>query len=176
MGQRAIITMFAFGLMLGGTATALALWMLSGLPSVSPSYVQASVLIGLAMAAVARDLEIVRFPLPQSARQIPKTVFHRGIVRGTLRFGFELGTGIRTFLPSTTPYVLAAAVLLQAERVSVAIMAGASFGLGRSAMPAMRYLSGAPEDWDDRMASRTRWLIRLSSLLALAVILLLIAT
>jgi transposase-like protein len=48
---------------------------------------------------------IVRY---EAGRQVPQDVFARGLYRAALQFGFEMGTGVRTYVPATTPYLLAA--------------------------------------------------------------------
>ena len=55
---------------------------------------------------------MLSFPLPQAARQIPREVFDRHPLSSSTRFGFALGTGVRTYLVSPVPYVPALAILL----------------------------------------------------------------
>jgi hypothetical protein len=70
----------------------------------------------------------------------------------------ELGTGVRTFVSASLPYVLAAAVWLYATDYRIALLAGVSFGLGRAAMTAARFWSGAAERWDERLEQRMTWI------------------
>ena len=108
----------------------------------------------VALLGVLRDLGLVRLPLPQNARQIPQDVLHRHLLRGSAQFGFELGTGVRTYVSATAPYVLAAAVLLLGQDLAVAVAAGLGFGAGRAATPLLRRLSGDPGRWDADLAGR----------------------
>jgi hypothetical protein len=130
-------------------------------------------LVAAAVTAFGRDLGLVRFRLPQNHRQIPQTVFDGGIVRAALQFGVELGTGVRTYLPATAPYVLAAAILLNANSALIATLAGVSFGVGRALMPTLRYLNSDGDEWDIRMANRLPWLVPLSSALVVIAVCLL---
>lgn len=91
---------------------------------------------------VLRDLGILSLPLPQNSQQVPREVFHRRIVSAALRFGFELGTGVRTYLPAGTPYILALALLLVVDDLPPALAAGVGFGMGRASMTLFRYWSG----------------------------------
>ncbi|MCF6525796.1 hypothetical protein HOY81_22360 [Streptomyces sp. JJ36] len=105
------------------------------------------------MLCVLRDTGLLRLALPQNARQIPQHVLHRHLLGGALQFGFELGTGVRTYLSASTPYALAAAVLLHGGLLP-ALLAGSGFALGRAATPALRLASGAPSAWDARLTAR----------------------
>lgn len=102
---------------------------------------------------MARDAGLISLRLPQNARQVPQDVLQRDLVRGALQFGFELGTGVRTYVSASLPYVAAIAVLLAGE-MDVALLAGVGFALGRAATPALRFASRAGEDWDDRLLDR----------------------
>ncbi|HWM06420.1 MAG TPA: hypothetical protein VNP92_29110, partial [Actinophytocola sp.] len=65
-----------------------------------------------------------------------------------------LGTGVRTYLPATVPYVVATALLLSTPDPLVALATGAGFGLGRALTPLTRFLSRAGDDWDSSLATR----------------------
>ncbi|MCX5457825.1 hypothetical protein AB0391_17580 [Streptomyces albidoflavus] len=112
-----------------------------------------AVAIAAALLGVARDAGLVTLRLPQNARQVPQDVLQRDLVRGALQFGFELGTGVRTYVSASLPYVAALAVLL-ANDVGTALLTGLGFALGRAVTPALRYASRAGEEWDDRLQDR----------------------
>ncbi|MFC5289624.1 hypothetical protein ACFPM7_21445 [Actinokineospora guangxiensis] len=124
------------------------LFVLSGLLTPVPPPVRYGVVVALAVAGVLRDAQVVSFPLPQNARQVPQEVLTGQVARGSLQFGFEMGTGVRTYVSSTVPYVLVAALLLTAPGLLTALAAGLGFGAGRSLMPVSRYLSRDGELWD----------------------------
>lgn len=123
----------------------------------------ATILVAFGALVVLRDLKLVAFPLPQNSRQVPRDVFHNGIVRAALRFGFELGTGVRTYLSAGAPYVLALALLLADGELLEAVAAGLGFGLGRAAMPLSRSLSEDAENWDRLAEQRLGWIVPGSS-------------
>lgn len=110
------------------------------------------------VAALLRDLGLISYPVPQSARQVPRTVFERGVLPAALQFGFELGTGARTYVTATTPYIVGAAIILHFANLSAAVAAGLGFGAGRALMPSIRAMSGAEESWDLRLRNRIAWM------------------
>jgi len=122
--------------------------------------------VAAAVLGALRDTGRLRIPLPQNARQIPQHVLQRHLVRGTLQFGFELGTGVRTYVSASAPYVMAVAVLLSAGSYPAALATGLGFGVGRALTPLVRRLSGAAEAWDGRLARR----LTVQSVLACTVI------
>jgi hypothetical protein len=80
-----------------------------------------------------REVGLVRFGVPQNARLVPEEVQH--LRRwGALQFGFEMGTGMRTYSPSALPHLVLAAMLLVVP-LPAAFALAAGFALGRLAMP-----------------------------------------
>ncbi|WP_049565309.1 hypothetical protein [Streptomyces sp. SBT349] len=148
-----MLGIFTAGLLLGGALSASALWLASGLVAPLPGSGRAFAAVAVALTGVARDAGLVRLRLPQNARQVPQDVLQRDLVRGALQFGFELGTGVRTYVSASLPYVVAVGVLL-ANDAGAALLAGVGFALGRAATPALRLASGAGEEWDDRLLDR----------------------
>lgn len=159
------------GLLLGGVLSASALWLASGLFSPLPEAVRHGALLAVALLCLLRDAGAVRFRLPQNARQIPQEVLQRHLLRGTLQFGFELGTGVRTYVTASAPYAVAVALLLHGGPWP-ALLVGVGFGAGRALTPVVRLASGAVTAWDDRLEHRARQLKLATAsavLLALAV-------
>jgi hypothetical protein len=140
------------GLLAGGLASAMVLWLASGLAGPVPDRWRYSIVLLAGLVAVLRDLGVVPFRLPQNARQIPQDVLRGGLVRGALQFGFELGTGVRTYVSASAPYLLALALLVAGQRWQVAVLAGLGFGAGRAASALARYASQGGEEWDARLA------------------------
>lgn len=161
--QRAAYVAFVVGLFLGGAGVAITLWLISGITEPIPFGVRLAVLASVGGAALLRDLHLVSFPVPQRARQIPRTVFERGLTIAAFQFGFELGTGARTHVTATAPYIVAAAIVLQFASFEAAVAAGIGFGAGRALMPSLRALSGAADRWDERLRIRIPWLVPISS-------------
>ncbi len=154
-----MLGLFTAGLLVGGVLSAVVLWLAGGLVTSLAEPVRHGLVLALAGLGLLRDIGVVRFPLPQNARQVPQEVLRRSITRGALQFGFELGTGVRTYVSATTPYVLAAALLLVTSDtggIAVAVLAGVGFGAGRALTPLARYVSGRQTDWDDALRSRLR--------------------
>jgi hypothetical protein len=114
--------------------------------------------VAVALLGVLRETGAVTIPLPQNARQVPQDVLRHNPLRGALRFGFELGTGVRTYVSATAPYALAVAVLLGGQRLHVAALAGVGFGAGRAATPLIRRASATVEGWDADLRVRLRFI------------------
>jgi hypothetical protein len=144
------------GLCCGGVFSGLVLGLTGGLLAPLPvAWRQVAVLV-VALLGLLRELGLVRIRLPQNTRQVPQDVLQRNLLRGALQFGFELGTGVRTYVSASAAYVLAAAVLLAGGGLPAAILAGLGFGAGRAATPLLRHASGAATDWDARLPGRIR--------------------
>lgn len=172
--QGQVLAVFTLGLLLGGTLTATVLWLLSGLAAPLPPSVRTAAILAVAVLGVVREAGWVRIPLPQNARQIPQEVLRYRIRRGTLQFGFELGTGVRTYVSASAPYVVALGLLLAHQSAVTTILAGTGFGAGRAATAAIRYAS-RHDEWDDRRMSRMPLIVGAISLtvpVALALLLL----
>jgi hypothetical protein len=151
--QSEVLAVFTLGLLLGGTLTATVLWLLSGLAAPLPATVRTGAVLVVAALGVARETGWIRIPMPQNARQIPQEVLRYRIRRGALQFGFELGTGVRTFVSASAPYVVALGLLLAHEGPVTTILTGTGFGAGRAVTAAVRYASHH-DDWDDRRLIR----------------------
>ncbi|RAY11751.1 hypothetical protein DPM19_28675 [Actinomadura craniellae] len=169
MRQGDVLAVFTLGLLLGGTLTGAGIWLLSGLTAPLPPAARTAGLLALAAVGVLRELGLVRVPLPQNARQIPPEVLARRARRGALRFGFELGTGLRTYVSATAPYVLALGLLLAGPGLVATLLAGAAFGLGRALSAGLALASRDPAR-AARVAARLPWIRNAAALTALAVL------
>ncbi len=122
----------------------------------------------MALFVLAGECGLHRVTLPHRRAQVPSTVIAAGGDAGALQFGFEMGCGVRTHMPSNVPYLALMAVLLVSSWAA-AVAAGLGFGLGRAAMALGRHHSrDAP--WWDRQWQRHERSIRIT--LALAAVLL----
>jgi hypothetical protein len=135
---RQVVASYLGGTAIGASTTALAAWLASGFVEPLPAPVRAGLLVAAALVAWAVKADVVRgrLRLPENRRQIPFEVFGRGVVRGAWRFGFEMGTGVRTYVPTAAPYVLLAGLVLARPTLGHALLAAVGFGLGR-AIPLM---------------------------------------
>jgi hypothetical protein len=98
-----VLTFFA-GAVLGALTAVFPLWLASGLMQPVPPSLRVGMLVLIASFTVLRDWEIIRFRLPENRRQVPQIVFAKGRSRAALQFGFEMGTGVRTYVTATSPF------------------------------------------------------------------------
>ena len=145
-----MIRFFGTGLLLGAVLVAFVAGSVGALPqALLPAPVRYALFALVAVPVLLREVGLVRFPVPQNARLVPEEVQHlRGW--GALQFGFEMGTGMRTYSPSALPHVVLAAVLLVVPLPAVFVLA-AGFAMGRLAMP---LLSNA---WSDDGSWTALW-------------------
>jgi hypothetical protein len=139
-----------------------------------PAPVRWAVFGAAALVVLARELGLVRLRVPENARLVPEDVQHRAHW-GALQFGFEMGTGMRTYSPSALPHLaLAAVVLVVPFPVAFALASG--FAAGRLAMPMLSNAWSADGSWTAvwaRSEPLVRPLLALTCLGALAALLLL---
>ena len=142
-------------------------------PVVSPT-VRAGLVVAVGLFALAGECGLHHIALPHRKAQVPSAVIGAGGDAGALQFGFEMGCGLRTHMPSNLPYLPLVAVLLVASWMA-AVLAGLGFGLGRAAMVLGRHHSRDATWWDrqwTRHGSRLRITLALAAVLLAAGILL----
>jgi hypothetical protein len=132
------IAVYCVGLVLGALTTGAAIWVLSGLLAPLPSAVRLPAVLLCAAIAISRDFALVRLPLPENRRLVPQRVFERSRLRGSAQFGFEMGTGVRTYVPSSCPYLLLVSLALLAPGAAGIALAAGGFALGRATVPWLR--------------------------------------
>jgi hypothetical protein len=168
-----VLAVFSLGLVAGGTLTGLVIWLLSGLADPVPAQARPWLILAVAALGVAREFGLVRLPLPQNARQIPQDVLQRNLLRGSMQFGFELGTGVRTYVSASAPYVAAIALLLSHQAAAATLLTGTAFGLGRVLSAALTLQARDP-DRPALIASRIPWVAKLTVLAILGALALLL--
>ncbi len=165
---------FTVGLVLGGLTTAtLAVALGSLVRPVLPG-VREGLVVAVALFVLAGECRLHRVALPHRRAQVPSTVIGAGPDAGALQFGFEMGSGVRTHMPSNLPYLPLVAVLLVGGWMA-AVLAGLGFGLGRAAMALGRHYSRDADGWDDqwqRYGHRLRISLAVAAVLLVAGILL----
>jgi hypothetical protein len=141
-----VIRYFGTGLLLGAVLVAFVAAVLGALPqALLPAPVRWALFGLVALPVLLRECGLVRFAVPQNARLVPEDVQH---LRewGALQFGFEMGTGMRTYSPSALPHlVLVAVVLVVPFPAAFALAAG--FAAGRLAMPLLSNAWSVDGSW-----------------------------
>ncbi len=112
-----------------------------------PPDVRAGLVVTVGLFVLAGECGLHRIALPHRRAQVPSAVIGAGGDAGALQFGFEMGCGVRTHMPSNLPYLPLVAVLLLGSWVA-ALLGGLGFGLGRAAMALGRHHSRDPAWWD----------------------------
>jgi hypothetical protein len=141
-----VVRFFGAGLLLGALLVGFVAGALGALPqALLPAPVRYTVFGLVLVPVLVREVGLVRFPVPQNARLVPEDVQH--LRRwGALQFGFEMGTGMRTYSPSALPHLVLAAVLLVVP-LPAAFLLAAGFALGRLAMPLLSNLWSDDGSW-----------------------------
>ncbi|MEV4257908.1 hypothetical protein AB0J52_32505, partial [Spirillospora sp. NPDC049652] len=138
-----------------------------------PGPARAVLTVLVAAVAAAREAGLVRLPLPQNSRQIPQEVLMHRLRTGSLQFGFEMGTGVRTYVSASSPYVLALGLLLAHMSGPATLLAGVAFGVGRALSAALTYWARDPGR-DAVIAARMTWVRNITALSVLAAVTLLL--
>ncbi|MGC4863420.1 hypothetical protein [Micromonospora sp. DT41] len=112
-------------------------------------------LAALTLLCIACDAKIVPFRLPQNGRQVPSDILVRADGAGALQFGFEMGSGMRTYVPTHLPYVLVGVAVLAAPWW-LAPLLGVSFGFGRVIMVWSSVASGSASSWATAFSARKK--------------------
>jgi hypothetical protein len=107
-------------------------------------------LVGLtALLVLLRDIGLVAVPFPQSRRQVRQSVLGMQPSSGALMFGFEMGTGARTYMTGAAPYIVVVGALVADGHGPVpGVLTGVGFGLGRGLIPLARKLHSNEHIWD----------------------------
>jgi hypothetical protein len=141
-----VVRFFGAGLLLGAVLVAFVAAVVGALPqALLPAPARWAVFGAVAVAVLLREVGMLRFTVPENARLVPEDVQH---LRewGALQFGFEMGTGMRTYSPSALPHLaLVAVVLVVPFPAAFALAAG--FAAGRLAMPLLSNAWSDDGDW-----------------------------
>lgn len=153
-----MIRFFGAGQLLGAVLVAFVAAVVGALPqAVVPAPVRWVVFGALAVVVLLREVGVLRLRVPENARLVSEDVQH---LRewGALQFGFEMGTGMRTYSPSALPHLaLLAVVLVVPFPAAFALAAG--FAAGRLAMPLLSNGWSNDGDWT-RVWARSEPVVR----------------
>lgn len=149
--------------MIGALLAGILTGTLGGLASIVPEPVRLWALAPVVAVIMLFELAGRPLSLPQNRRLVPQDVIPRAGFSGPLQFGFEMGTGVRTFTPTALPHLLVLVVVL-AGGLGPGLLAGLGFGVGRALMPLSRALSGDPYQWDSKLLASTVWVGRLCAI------------
>jgi thiol:disulfide interchange protein len=165
---------FSAGLLAGGLTSSLVVVALGTLlRPLLPISMAVGVVLAVFVVVALQEFGLFRLRLPQNARQVPESISTDGARYGALHFGFEMGSGVRTYMTSGLPHVLAAGVLLVAGWPA-ALLSGLAFGTGRALMTLSRHAYHDDGRWDrslTRHDTSIRVLMTFATALALGSIL-----
>ena len=96
--------------------------------------------------------------MPENRRLVPEAVFRLGWFLGPLQFGIEMGTGFRTFVTTSIPYMLVLALFMFPGWGHV-FAASFGFALGRTLMATLSIGSGNVTAWAEAFSQSKvlRW-------------------
>ncbi|WP_188187683.1 hypothetical protein [Nonomuraea sp. SYSU D8015] len=142
--------------MLGAWTVALVAVVLGGVvQALVPAPVRLGLLALLAAVVVLREFGLISVPMPENARLVPEHVVHKGRLAGGIQFGFEMGTGMRTYSPSAQPHLVLLAMLLALPWYG-ALAAATGFAFARWAMAAASIAHSDDGGWSDLWHANAR--------------------
>jgi hypothetical protein len=151
-------------LLLGSLSIGVAGMILGGvIQELVPRTVRAWLLATLAAGVLVREIWPAMLPIPENRRLIPEHVASHGRVLGPLQFGFEMGTGVRTYSPSALPHLLLAAVVLMIPPAG-AFAAVAGFASARWLMAVISNRYDDAGGWTDAWQRHRRTLAGLTAI------------
>ncbi|MFG1673137.1 hypothetical protein [Micromonospora sp. NPDC049282] len=151
---------FNYGLVIGGAASGTLILFPAAVVQTLPATAREIFFLVALVVTLLCETRLVPFRLPQNARQVPSAIMVRSEGSGALQFGFEMGTGLRTFVPTQLPYLLVALAILVSPWWAAPLL-GASFGLGRTFMVRSAVRSGNASRWDAQFARRRMLIVGL---------------
>ena len=145
------------GLLFGAWTTSLCLVAVSAFAVELPSTIRYGLTAVACFVLIGGELFGRSLPLPQNHRQIPRHIATQDYRYGPLKFGFEMGTGVRTYLPSSVPHSAAVCLaLLGSGDVTAAACLGAGFAAGRALLAHALVRQDASVAWWAALTTRAR--------------------
>lgn len=134
------------------------------LPNIGRAMLGCVLVVVICFRAIRRGPE----QLPQRRRIIPTEISARGGV-GAVQFGFDLGSGVRTYSPSVLPISVLCLSVTVGGPVGVGC-AALGFAIGRISMASARMRTKSPAAWTSDWNSAQR-LIEGAGVVAVAIVL-----
>ncbi len=154
---------FMIGIALGGGFTGLLVGTVGTLGSGVPAPIRVTALAiaftWIILLLMARGAD----GLPQRRRLVPQEVAATG--GGAFQFGFEMGTGFRTYSPSPAPLLLAFVVMINGS-VQIGLAAGVAFAAGRIVAATLRLTATNREALDNGFERSRKVLVALGVLVS----------
>jgi hypothetical protein len=151
------LAFFGVGLVLGASVVAFTAAILGGLvQALVPEQVRLGLLGGLALAVLLREAGLISLPVPENRRLVPEVVLQRGRMLGPIQFGFEMGTGMRTYSPSALPHLVLLAIVL-AIPLPGAMLAAVGFAAARWIMAAASIGHSDAGEWSASWQAHKRF-------------------
>ncbi|MFD1939255.1 hypothetical protein ACFSKW_48120 [Nonomuraea mangrovi] len=140
---------FGVGLLLGASSVAVVAATIGGVfQALLPPSLRLGLLALLAGVVFLREAGLITLTVPENKRLVPEHVLGRGRVLGGIQFGFEMGTGMRTYSPSALPHLVLVSLVL-AVPFSGAMAAAAGFAAARWIMAAASIFHSDDGEWTE---------------------------
>ncbi|WP_418062697.1 hypothetical protein [Pimelobacter simplex] len=149
---------FGSGLLGGALLAGTAVVVLAALvrPALAAVEGASSPLVAVLVGVLAlREIGLLTFRLPENRRLVPETVFRLGDFFGPFQFGLEMGSGVRTYVSSSLPYMLLL-VGLWSGRPADLWVAAVGFAAGRYVTTLLSVASGEASRWDASYRAQVR--------------------
>ena len=148
---------FFLGLFIGSTVTAIPLAILGlTVDLVLPETLRTVLAVPVIAVLSVIELGGRGDRLPQNRRVVPQSIYLKGRRTGALQFGFELGTGVRTYITNSLPWIAVATAIFQTHGLSEPFLLSVGFSIGRAlTVPAIRLGSGS-NSWANQVDTHPR--------------------
>src|SRR5829696_8468776 len=156
LGRLPGLAAFAAGASLGGLATLVVAHVLGGLVAWVPFGVRVGAIAAAGVVVLAQALGVGAVPVPQRRAMIPIGRFDRRAGAAQFLFGLELGSGLRTYLPSLAPHLVAAFALAHVVPLwGLPVLALGGSGSGVTARDGRASTAGERADGSERPGGRS---------------------
>lgn len=130
-GQRQVSTLYLAGLLAGAASTAsFVLIAVAVVHDIVPAPFWLILVLAISVVGLLGDANVIPRLLPSAKRLIPQWVAANGRI-GIVQFGFEMGTGARTYSPTYLPHIVLLWSAVYSNSVVDCIAVSMGFALGR---------------------------------------------